>query len=180
MDEGFRKDEVCGCKPVFSGEYKLSRAETGTLLKETAGRPGKVRMLVQSGLLVLVSVTGFVSWLLSDAADSMSLTIGVISLVVLAAMWLVPLLYFWIEAGNIESSMPLVNLTIYHDRIVFGGSLLREVVTEECELLKRDDMLIITVGRESVGLPRRVVTEEQWKSLTGLIDPVHKDEESQP
>jgi len=154
-------------QPVFSGEYSLTRDEIRRVLVSTARRPGKVRMRIQTVLLLLVAVFGIISFFVFEPHEKRSLVTSIIAVIVLAVMRLLPGWYFWYEAGNIEKSLSSTKLTVYPERVVFDGEVPRSLPVEKCVLVKSefDDLMVLSIGSESVGMPRRVMTAEQWDTV---------------
>jgi len=158
-------------QPVFSGEYSLTREEIHRVLLSTARRPGKIRMWVQTALLSLVAVAGIISFFAFEPHENRSLVMAAIAMIVLVIMRVLPGWYFWYEAGNIEKSLSSTKLTIFPERVMFDGEVPRSLSVGECTLAKSefDDLLVLCIGSESVGVPRRVMTVDQWDTVKAMF-----------
>lgn len=162
-------------KPDLRLMFSLTQDETYSALLRSAKMPSKTRLIVQTVILVLLSIYCFIGFGLSGRSsiapnkDYTSLGIGIAALVLLAVMWLFPIVYFKFEAKNINKTAKPVTLDVYKDKLVFGGDYPVISQVDKYTYSKFDDMVIIFPGSDVVAVPKRTVTAEQWDIFLQLL-----------
>lgn len=162
--------------PRFSAAYQLNKDEMIRVFDHAyAGHAGRTRLILQSIALAVVGGISLIDFITIQPRRGMSLFLAVISLVVGVAQWIVMPLFRRAEVNRQLAENPTIRLALYEDGIAFGegdGQML--FAFENCGVIAIEDMLILRVGREFVGLPDRVIGEDNRLLLTEQIPPVKK------
>ena len=151
-------------KPLLELQIQLTQKEIFACLRETR-RAGKGRLWVQTAILLLVFVYSIVPYIYSENHESSSLFIAVVSIAVIIAMWLVPEWQYRMEAKRKTAEGANLSLTVYEDKLVFVGENPVTIKPHGCKIKITDDLLILTIGSELIGIPRRLTDEDGWKLL---------------
>lgn len=158
-DKNTEKNEA----PLLDLEIQLSKREILNCLKVTS-KKNKSRNIIQSVILVIVFAVSITSYFMDNMKYTQSLWIALASMIVFAIMWLVPRWHDRFTASQIAFEQPVVKLRLYEDTIDFSGNKAKFPL-RSCIPTLYGDLLVLEVGREIVGIPRRAAGEEEFAIL---------------
>lgn len=144
-------------------EIRLTKQEIVTCLQATSGRSIR-RQIVQTVILIIIFITCILSYFVEGMKTTGSLITAIASVVILAVLWLIPFWHDRFTAGQIASEQPIVRLKLYDDKIIFGGQN-AIFPLKSCRPTVCGDILILEIGHEIVGIPRRIAGEEGFEIL---------------
>ncbi len=152
-------------QPLLTLRIRLEECEIYQCLMLGTRRAGKARNVVESVILGLMAVYCGAAFLLDETKEPVSLMLAVISLAVVAAIWLVPPLRMKHEARRIAEQKNVVYLSLYETQAAFGREKEKFVEYAACRPVLGEGMLVLEIGRELVGIPRRLTDEAGWELL---------------
>lgn len=158
-------------EPWFSTAYQLDKAELTQVFDQAdTGRMSKRRLMVQSVLMAVVGGTSLYDYVTIQPRRSMSLFLAVAALAVGVAQWVVPALFRRSAVNRQLAENATVHLALFDKALGFGQGDGQMVFSfEECRVIPVDGMLIVRIGQEFVGIPDRVIGEDNRRLLTEQI-----------
>lgn len=152
-------------QPLFSVNIRLNEDEIVTCLRKTSKRSKKSSWF-QTVLLLLVVFNCIFSFLTDDKKTFSTLGIAVAALIVVAIIWLVPPLHNrYIAKQEMQSDSSELKLKVYEDTLVFGNETSTSFGFTECRPILCDKLIVLSIGTQVVGIPRRLLSEEEWSLL---------------
>lgn len=162
--EGMKKEvptpeEVC---------FTLTEKEWRTALRHTMRKAGPIRLAVQAAVLAAVGIPSLISFVVGGGRDGSLLLVGVASLALIVIQWAVPEYWFLREARERAAENKPLRLWFLADGIAVGGQ--NDRVPEKkmnCrgQIAVYGDLAIWTTQGQHVPIPKRVLSEEQWRWL---------------
>lgn len=156
--------EAASSGPLKELEIRLTEDEIYTCLKKTFHRNEKT-VWVESVVLLLVLIYSMVGFLTDAGHAFSSLGVAVAALAILAVIWLVPLWHCRFTARRVKEEGPVMKMKIYDDCLAIGEGNGRTVGFQECQPILCGDLLILSIGAQAVGIPRRLAGEDGWNLL---------------
>lgn len=153
-------EEVC---------FTLTEKEWRIALRHTMRKAGPVRLAVQAAILAVVGIPSLISFAAGDGRDGSLLLVGVASLALIVIQWAVPEYWFLREARERTAENKLLRLWFLADGIAAGGQQdhLPEKGTDcRGQIAVYGDIAIWTTNGQHVPIPKRALSEEQWRQLT--------------
>lgn len=157
--------------PLLQLRVRLEKPEIYACLMRGTRRAGKLRNGIQSALLLLVAVNCVAAFVLDEKKDPASLGIAVVALLVLAAIWITPPFRMKYEAGLLAERGDEIQLALYAEEAVFGGKRQSYVSYGECRATADDTLLVLEIGGELIGIPRRATDGRGWALLMEKFRP---------
>ncbi|HIW74596.1 MAG TPA: hypothetical protein H9684_09745 [Firmicutes bacterium] len=167
MEETEREDR----QPLLTLRVRMEEKEIYRCLMLGTRRAGPARNIVQSVILGLLAVYCGAAYLLDEAREPVSLMLTVISLLVLAAIWVTPPLRMRSEARRIAEQGNELFLSLYEKEAAFGRENPKYAAYSACRAAVDGELLVLEIGRELVGIPRRVTDEAGWVLLLEKFRP---------
>lgn len=151
-----------------SAAYQLTEAELSRVFDRAyAGHAGKLRLIVQSLLMAVVGILSLIDFIAITPHRGMSLFIAIAALVVGVAQWLVMPFFRRSSVKQQLEEHATIHLSIYEKGIGFGEGERRMMFAfDSCHLIEDPDILILKVNQEFVGIPNRVLSEDDRLFLT--------------
>lgn len=168
-------DSVFGT-PRFEGAYQLDKDELSRVFDHAyTGHVSKLRLILQSVALAVVGGASLYDYITIQPRRGLSLFIAIAALVVGVAQWMVMPLFRRSSVNQQLAENPTIHLALFEDALGFGQGENQLVFTyENCGIIPVEGMLILRVGQEFVGLPDRVIGEDNRLLLIEKIPPVRK------
>lgn len=160
--------------PLLQLRIRLEEPEIYACLMRGTHRAGRVRNGIQSAFLLLVAANCIAAFLLDEKKDPMPLVLTGIALLVLAAIWLTPPFRMKHEARQLAERGEEIQLALYAEKTIFGRERKIAVPYGECRATVGDSLLVLEIGRELVGVPRRATDEAGWALLMEKFRPEMK------
>lgn len=142
--------------------YVLQKEELSCVFDRAYTRhAGKSRLIIQSVLMAVVGGISLVDFIAIKPHRGMSLFIAVAALVVGIAQWLVMPLFRWSAVRRQLKDGTGIHLTVYEKGLGFGEGARQMIIPfDKCRLYEEPGLLIVQVHQEFVGIPDRVLDED--------------------
>ena len=157
--------------PLLTLRIRMNEEEIYQCLMLGTRRAGPARNIAESVILGVMAVYCGAAYLLDGAREPVSLMLAVLSLLIIAAIWLVPPLRMKHEARQIAAQGNEVFLSLYEEEAAFGRENPQYVPYSSCRAVVGGEMLALAIGYQLVGIPRRVTDEEGWGTLMEKFQP---------
>ncbi|HJD23096.1 MAG TPA: hypothetical protein H9694_03010 [Firmicutes bacterium] len=151
-----------GQGPLLTLRIRMQENEIYRCLLLGTRRAGPARRIAESAILGVMAVYCGAAYLLDEQKASASLLLALLSLAVLAAIWLVPPLRMRSAARRIAGQENEVVLSLYGKEAAFGKKNPKYIAYSSCRALLGEGLLVIEIGRELVGIPRRLTDPAGW------------------
>lgn len=158
------KLEQISSDPLKDIEIRLTEEEVYTCLKKTFHRSEKASW-VESVILLFVFIYSVVGYITDANHAFSSLGIAIAALLILAAIWLVPVWHSRYTAKKVMENEPAMKLKIYDDRLVFGDENSVTIGYNDYQPILCGDLIILAFGAQTIGIPRRLTGEDGWNLL---------------
>ena len=160
--------------PQFTASYQLDKQELKRVFDHAfTGHASRLRLIVQSVLLGLVGAASLYDFIALEPHRGMSLFIAIASLIIGVGQWLVMPLFRHNAIKDQVADAATIRFSLYEDGVGFGsGDSEMRFGFENCGHIALDDMVILRVGRDFVGVPNRVISDDIRLILTENIPPV--------
>ena len=154
-------------------EYQLNEAELRRVFDRAyTGHAGKGRLVVQSVLMAVVGIISLIDFIAVQPRRGFSLFVAIAALVVGVAQWLVMPLFRRSSVKQQLAEDATVHLSIFEKGIGFGeGDRLMVFPFDKYRLIADDDLLILQMDHEFVGIPQRVISEDDRLFLVEWVAP---------
>lgn len=161
-----------------TASYVLEKEELSRVFDRAYARhAGKTRLIIQSVLMAVIGGFSLVDFIAITPRRSMSLFIAIAALVVGVAQWLVMPLFRRSAVNQQLKDKTCIHLSVYEKGLGFGEGERQMIVPfENCRLLTAPEMLIVQVHQEFVGIPYRVLSEDDRLILQEAIPAADKKE----
>ncbi len=162
-------------EPKFSAAYQLNKEEITRVFNHAYSGAGTLRLVIQSVLLAVVGSFCLYDYLTAAVKNGLSLFVAIAAVVIGVGQWLVMPLFRRSAVKQQVEEVPTIHLSLYDEQIGFGEGE-RELVFhyDSCSLLATEELLILGVNREFVGIPTRVIGEDHRLFLIEKIPPAGK------
>lgn len=160
-----------GEAPLLQLRVRLEKPEIYACLMRGTRRAGRLRNGIQSALLLLVAVNCVAAFVLDEKKDPAPLGIAAVALLVLAAIWITPPFRMKHEAGLLAERGDEIHLALYAEEAVFGRKRQSAVSYGECRATADDALLVLEIGGELIGIPRRATDDRGWTLLMEKFRP---------
>ena len=157
--------------PLLQLRVRLEKPEIYACLMRGTRRAGRLRNGIQSALLLLVAVNCVAAFVLDEKKDPAPLGIAAAALLVLAAIWITPPFRMKHEAGLLAERGDEIHLALYAEEAVFGRERQSAVSYGECRATADDTVLVLEIGGELIGIPRRSTDDRGWALLMEKFRP---------
>ena len=151
-------------KPRIQLEIRLTKPEIETCLRATTFRRSKLRTGIETGILVLVFLYSGIAYVMDTLAGQggtgETLLVSFGALVVLGILWLLPLFELKREAASLAQSDSVIRLCVEDEGFVFEGKQSVRVPFASCRAQIMNDLFILEIGREIVGIPFHMLGTE--------------------
>ena len=153
-------------------DIRMTEEEIRRCLEAGVRRAGKGRVIAETVVLLVLTVYCIVAYFLDESRQLSSLLLALIALAVVAALWIVPPVRFRSLARREAEEGKTVRLILDGDTLRFGaGETPVEVPASRCRPIWRDELLVLEISGELVGVPRRVTGEDGWQRLCAVFPP---------
>lgn len=169
------QDEEYG-KRRFSAAYVLNKEELGTIFEKAyTGHASKPRLIIQSVVMAVVGIISLVDYIAVQPRRGMSLFIAIAALVVGVAQWLIMPAFRWSSVRQQLAENTTIHLSVYEKGIGFGqGERMLIFPFDKCQLITEKDLLIVVVNHEFVGIPNRIISDDDRVFLMEWIPPFER------
>ncbi len=157
--------------PLLTLRIRMQENEIYRCLLLGTRRAGPARRIAESVILGVMAVYCGAAYLLDEQKASASLLLALLSLAVLAAIWLVPPLRMRSAARQIAGQENEVFLSLYDKEAAFGKKNPKYIAYSSCRALLGEGLLVLEIGRELVGIPRRLTDPAGWSLLLEKFQP---------
>ena len=151
--------------------YVLEKEELNRVFNRAYTRhAGIPRLVVQSVLMAVVGGISLVDFIAIKPHRGMSLFIAAAALVLGIAQWLVMPLFRWSAVRQQLKDGTSVHLALYEKGLGFGEGARQMIIPfDKCRLYEEPGLLIVQVHQEFVGIPDRVLSEDDRLILKASI-----------
>lgn len=154
--------------PLCDVDVRLTEEEIARCLAAD-NRRSPARLWMQTGLLALMAVYWTVGYATDPAHSVSSLVPAAACVLLLIALWTVPAMLIRRRAHTLASDAAALRVRIYADRAVFGDDRPHTVYLHGIEPVFSEDLLMLNIGQQTVGIPRRLTGEELFARLTAFF-----------
>lgn len=156
--------EQISLEPLKDIDVRLTEDEIYTCLKKTFHRSEKTSW-VESAVLLIVFVYSLIGFITDANHAFSSIGVAISALLILAALWLVPIWHSRNSAKKLMENEPVMKLKIYEDRLVFGDENSVTIGYNEYQPVLCGNLIILSIGTQMIGIPRRLTGEDGWNLL---------------
>ena len=123
--------------------------------------------VAKTAVLAVLVLYCWIPFFLDGCREWNSFFLGVVALLLMAALWIVPAISFSRDARRIADAGTTVRLTVTDDALGFGeGERFTQIPFSEIEARPDPALLaLIFEGGQMTVLPRRCFAEEEWQFL---------------
>lgn len=167
MISGLENNEIqeSSFSPLFRVNIQMTEDEIVTCLKKTSRRSKKLSWF-QTILLLLVIFNCIFGFITDVRKTTSTLWIGVAALAVIGVIWIFPPLYHRHIAREELRTDPIdLCMKVYDDQVVFGEETEKSYEYGECKPILCDNLIVLSIGTQVIGVPRRLLKEDEWNLL---------------
>ncbi len=136
-------------------------------------KAGKLRLMLQTVLLLLVAAWSLVAFFADGMKETMSAVIGVVALVLIPVMWFAPEWHTRRIAKDAEEQGRFPHLWVFDDGVDFGetppAGAYYPFGSFRCIFLKENDafqtLVMVFENSEIVIVKKELLSDEQWETL---------------
>lgn len=168
-----RDAETQAGQPQADLRIQLTKEELYVCMGSRQGRKaGRARLIVETVLLGLLAAYCIIAFFLSGMVSLATLCIGLISLLLAAAIWAAPVIVNRYDANREFAKNKVLRVRIYTQGLGFGTDDTFQLVPYEdcCARWCRDMILLDFEGGLMVALPKRLLDGGMWEQL---VDRLH-------